>query len=401
MRKLRVSDGGMVWDDFDGLLIERYTRIGCARIHMRLYSTALYGIEEGITRGLWPDSFPSDSKENKPAIGQRSRDISAISATRPSLPIYYQIVGLPLIIPNLGLHTAQRQMQQFSQLGMPLSRAFQKLIERGFLCYLGSKLDFTMLTIGVRDMTPIASYLRYAIQDLIDQGLVNLGQPSVTTNPLPAHTTHSVPPPTGGIYHMDFVQDDVIPSTPSNVGHGDMFVLFILWHKDVDVDVQVMTHSGRIAQAAPLVTRPFGGTNSREEILVVCSGHESRFVLLDNGYALNVCPLATVASTLHPRFWEVMGTLIIDFLIGLTTFSIPFQVLRILASFNRFWVDLGFTKDRVRARLSGIPFDYLIRPYTFNLADYFVRGSKVQPRVEEMGVKDSIVDELQHMLHQM
>ena len=26
--------------------------------------------------------------------------------------------------------------------------------------------------------------------------------------------------------------------------------------------------------------------------------------------------------------------------------------------------------DRVRARLSGTPFDYLFRPYTFRLADY-------------------------------
>ena len=31
-------------------------------------------------------------------------------------------------------------------------------------------------------------------------------------------------------------------------------------------------------------------------------------------------------------------------------------------------------RDRVRARLSGVPFDYPIRPYTFQLADYFTRG---------------------------
>ena len=58
-------------------------------------------------------------------------------------------------------------------------------------------------------------------------------------------------------------------------------------------------------------------------------------------------------------------------------------------------------RDRVRDRLSGIPFDYLIHPYSFSLADYFVRGSEIQPRVEEIGVEDSTVDELQHMLHQM
>ena len=55
----------------------------------------------------------------------------------------------------------------------------------------------------------------------------------------------------------------------------------------------------------------------------------------------------------------------------------------------------------MRARLSDIPFNYLVHPYTFNLADYFVRGSKIQPRVEEIGVGDSTVDELQHMLHHM
>ncbi|KAL6318214.1 hypothetical protein AAG906_035720 [Vitis piasezkii] len=58
-------------------------------------------------------------------------------------------------------------------------------------------------------------------------------------------------------------------------------------------------------------------------------------------------------------------------------------------------------KDKVKAQLSGIPFDYPIRLYTFNLADYFVRGSKIRPRVEEIGIEDSIVDELQHILHQM
>ena len=55
----------------------------------------------------------------------------------------------------------------------------------------------------------------------------------------------------------------------------------------------------------------------------------------------------------------------------------------------------------MRAQLFGIPFDYPICPYTFSLADYFVRGLEVQPRVKEMGIKDSTVDELQHVLHQM
>ena len=32
-------------------------------------------------------------------------------------------------------------------------------------------------------------------------------------------------------------------------------------------------------------------------------------------------------------------------------------------------------RERVRARMSGIPFDYPLRPYTFQLVDYFTRGS--------------------------
>ncbi|WJZ90832.1 hypothetical protein VitviT2T_009949 [Vitis vinifera] len=170
-----------------------------------------------------------------------------------------------------------------------------------------------------------------------------------------------------------------------------MFALFILWPENVDV--QVMTCSGRIAQVAPLVTRPFGGTDSREKICVetsttleglihmmttdsvtcivfsaddlppegfdhthplyitvVCSGHRVPSVLLDNGFALNVFPLAIVVtfdfapsdfgpSTQTMRSYEntqreIMDTLTIDLLIRLTIFSILFQVLLITASFN-------------------------------------------------------------------
>ena len=85
-------------------------------------------------------------------------------------------------------------------------------------------------------------------------------------------------------------------------------------------------------------------------ISAVCLGHRVSSVLLDNGFALNVYPLATVValgftpsyfgpSTQSVRAYdntqrEVMGTLTIDLLICPTTFSTLFQVLRIPASFN-------------------------------------------------------------------
>ena len=42
--------------------------------------------------------------------------------------------------------------------------------------------------------------LRHAIQDLFDQGLVDLGCLAVTTDPLPAHDTRVVPPPPGSVH---------------------------------------------------------------------------------------------------------------------------------------------------------------------------------------------------------
>ncbi|WKA03340.1 hypothetical protein VitviT2T_021455 [Vitis vinifera] len=187
-------------------------------------------------------------------------------------------------------------MLQFSQLGMPLSRAFQKLAEGGLLTALAPKpppqpmpphfrLDLhCAYHQGPGHDTNHCSALRHAIQDLIDQGLVNLGQPSVTTNPLPAHTTHSMSP---------------------------LLVVFIT---------------------------------------CILLSHRVQSVLLNNGSALNVYPLATVvtldfapsdfgSSTQTLRAYnstqrEVMGTLTIDLLIGLTTFSILFQVLRIPSFFD-------------------------------------------------------------------
>ena len=47
---------------------------------------ALYDVEDGVLRGLWTDSSPSDVKRKKPFGGQRSVDMSVISSSsqRPS-----------------------------------------------------------------------------------------------------------------------------------------------------------------------------------------------------------------------------------------------------------------------------------------------------------------------------
>ncbi|KAL6332959.1 hypothetical protein AAG906_019973 [Vitis piasezkii] len=285
MRQLRLSDGGMVWDDFDGLpvaslpakfrmpkiepdetitsfisrwrekiaqIIDRPSErdhismimrssqpqfarhlIGFPHVDFGSLVQALYGIEEGIARGLWPNSSFSNSKRKKPTIGAFHKLVEGglLTALAPRPP--------PQPLPpefRMDLHYAYYQ--------------------------------------GPRHDTDRCFALRHTIQDLIDQGQVNLGQPSVTTNPLPTHTTHSLPPPTGGIHHMDFVQDDVIHMLSWDDGLLEMIVPnndyeivgATLDFSIPDVDVQVLTRSRRIAQVAPPITKPFGGTNSREEV---------------------------------------------------------------------------------------------------------------------------------------
>ena len=71
MRLMRVSDGLVVWDDFEGmpvanfpakfrmLDIERYTGIGCPRIHLKLYSIVMraHGLDESQMITLFPLSL--------------------------------------------------------------------------------------------------------------------------------------------------------------------------------------------------------------------------------------------------------------------------------------------------------------------------------------------------------
>ena len=139
---------------------------------------ALYGIEEGISRGLWADSSPSDSKGKKPGSRPRPSDVGAIGMTRHRsphhLPFQRQFSDTPdqmtqwnqyrpatlfrpvgptyvhpppqpvyatqaLHRPHVQYHQQYRAppppkpARQFTQLGMPLSRAFQRLVEGGLI----------------------------------------------------------------------------------------------------------------------------------------------------------------------------------------------------------------------------------------------------------------------------
>ena len=130
---------------------------------------ALYGIEEGISRGLWADSSPLDSKGKKPRSGPRPSDVGAIGMIRHRSPRHlpfqrqfsdtpYQMIQRDQYIPATPFRPVRptylhpppqpvyatqapqrphvqyhqqyrappppRPARQFTQLGMPLSRAF-------------------------------------------------------------------------------------------------------------------------------------------------------------------------------------------------------------------------------------------------------------------------------------
>ncbi|RVW35605.1 hypothetical protein CK203_108071 [Vitis vinifera] len=290
--------------------------------------------------------------------------------------------------------------------------------------------------------TDSCSALRHAIQDLIDQGLVDLGRPGVATDPLPTHDTRAVPPPPEGTADPQAIQFDpdkiygpppVSPVYLQHVPPMTPFILFPEEYRPPHRDVQIVTRSGRVAQPPP-VDRPFAGIAAREEVQreddeilrqlrttqarisiwsllasssthrdalvralgqirvdtattpeglihmltadratcivfsdddlppegsnhvrplfidVACLGRRVPSVLLDNGSALNVCPLVTAIalgfspddfgpSTQTVRAYDgtqrtVMGTLSTHVMIGPVSYSIVFQVLRIQSSFN-------------------------------------------------------------------
>ncbi|RVW21453.1 hypothetical protein CK203_110480 [Vitis vinifera] len=511
-------------------------------------------IEEGISRGLWTDSSHSDSKGKKPGSGHRPSDVGTIgmtghrSAHRPSFQS--QFLGTPyqmiqhdryrpvapirlvgttyLHPPPQSVYATQapqrppmqfhhqyrappppRSVRQFTQLGMPLSRAFQRLVEGGLIAPLPPRPPLQPTPPGFRTDLHCAYHqraghdtdsclgLRHAIQDLIDQGLVDLGRPGVATDPLPTHDTRIVPPPSEGIPRSFSLTPDNIyeppPVSPVYLQHVPPMTPFILFpeeYRPPHRDVQIVTRTGRVAQPPP-VDRPFAGIVAREEIKVdtattpeglihmltvdratcivfsdddlppegsnhvrplfidvVCSGRRVPSVLLDNGSALNVCPLVTAialgfspidfrASTQTVRAYDETQRTKVKFIhkgriimiqsnrdiitssepvlhishsendLYLTGFTFDeVQVVSlengsrdmVLMSFDQQsstlvlsmmrgmsylpGMGLGRRQDRVRARMIGIPFDYPLRPYTFQLADYFIRGSEHTPCTE-------------------
>ena len=104
---------------------------------------------------------------------------------------------------------------------MPLRRAIQRLVEGGLIVPLPPRPPLQPTPPGFKaDLhcaynqraghdTDNCDALRHAIQDLIDQGLVDLGRPVVTIDPLPTHDTRAAPPPPGGVHLIEYSGDEI------------------------------------------------------------------------------------------------------------------------------------------------------------------------------------------------
>ncbi|RVW95318.1 hypothetical protein CK203_034202 [Vitis vinifera] len=402
---------------------------------------ALYDVEDDISRRLWIDSSPSDIKGKK-SFGIERPSVSYTAIGQPCYAAQFTArPATPYPQPRAQQTSAPfalRTHRQFSQLGMPLSQALRKLTEAGLLTALAPRPppqpippQFRMdlhcaYHQGPGHETDRCTALRHAVQDLIDQGLVHLGQPNVTTNPLLAHTTHAVSLPGDDIHFLDFdeiddhiymLSDDDLDPEPimpdviyemSGVTLGPrMSTPFRLVPEAASVQAAtveplILPHYSvrtpfilipNVEEPPPATAKPVEGTSAPEEIRVKtttspeglihmmtvdramcivfseddlppggsnhtrslyisvgCSSRRVPSVLLDNGSALNVCPLATAIALGYALFnfgpstqtvraydstrREVMGTLEIELLIGPTTFVAVFQVLRIPTSFN-------------------------------------------------------------------
>ncbi|RVW80737.1 hypothetical protein CK203_050716 [Vitis vinifera] len=206
---------------------------------------------------------------------------------------------------------------------MPLSQALRKLTEAGLLAALTPRSppqpiphQFRMnlhcaYHQGPGHETDRCIALRHAIQDLIDQGLVYLGQSSVTTNPLPAHTTRVTHPPADGIHFLEF-------------SDRDDYIHMLSWD---DTDPEPIMSDGIYEMHGATL-----GPQMPVSFKFVPEQHRSESRLPPPLRALNVCPLATaialgyspsdfgpstqIVRTYDSTQREVMGTLEIELLIG-------------------------------------------------------------------------------------
>ncbi|RVW85036.1 hypothetical protein CK203_037649 [Vitis vinifera] len=291
------------WDDFDGapvaslpthfrmLKIEKYTSIGCPKIHLRLYSSVMR--DHRIARGLWPESSPSDSKGKKPSGGQRPRDVSVICSVGSRSPKRYQTFG-----QTSGDYYPQR-LRETSYLipSAPSPINYYSSCIEADTVVLSARMDLhRAYHQGPGHDTDRCSALRHAIQDLIDQAR----------------------PFDGAISHKEVRREDdeilrQLQSTQARISSWSLLASSST-HRDAlikalsQISMETTTtpegliHMMTADKATCIVfldddLPPEGSNHTRPLYITIgCSGLRVPSIMLDNGSALNIYPLATTIA---------------------------------------------------------------------------------------------------------
>ncbi|RVW57021.1 hypothetical protein CK203_070513 [Vitis vinifera] len=237
---------------------------------------ALSEVDDGISRGLWSDIIPSLDTEGKGVSGSSESYGDVCSADfhhrRPDYHPYARSLQIPRSdfspLPHRHPHSAQqypsvhphtvtvrpsfhfrrpqtsiprheqsrphrRRQRTYSDLEMPLDRAFERLRATGFLVPLAPRPPPSTLPPRFRahefcayhqmagHRTDYCASLRHTIQDLIDSGAVSLPisttdtdlGPDMTVDSFPVYSTHAVPPPSGLYHHVVDTQGTDIHKT--------------------------------------------------------------------------------------------------------------------------------------------------------------------------------------------
>ncbi|WKA06683.1 hypothetical protein VitviT2T_024573 [Vitis vinifera] len=498
MRSLHVSDGIMGWDGYDDMPvaalpvefrmsdIERYTGIGCPRIHLQLYNTVMRGhrLDKAQMIMLFPLSLSGAAQRwfasLDPSRRRRWADLGQEFIRQYSFIVDVSRRELEALRqgPNESVTSfISRWREKKHRLLIDLQRAIRSAlygIEEGISRGLwadsspsdskGKKSGSgpRPSDVGTIGMTGHRSSRCPPFQN---QGLVDLGRPGVATDPLPTHDTRVVPPPPGGVHLIEFSRDEIFmmgwdgeAPQPISLYEESDFVGYIPRQQisrpfSLTPD-KIVTRSGRIAQPPP-VDRPFAGIAAREEVQreddeilrqlrttqarisiwsllasssrhrdalvkalgqirvgtattperlihmltadratyiafsdddlppegsnhvrplfidVACLGCRVPFVLLDNSSALNVCPLVTAIvlrfspddfgpSTQTVRAYDgtqrtVMGTLSTHVMIGPVSYSIVFQSDRDIITSSEPVLHISHSEDDLH--LTGFTFD--------------------------------------------
>ncbi|XP_034672433.1 uncharacterized protein LOC117904016 [Vitis riparia] len=188
---------------------------------------ALFDVDDGISRGLWSDIIPSPDTEGK-GVGGSSESYGDIprsdfpplqhrhpqsvqhcpsvhphtTTVRPSFQFQHPHTSIPR---HEQSRPYRRHQRTYSDLGMPLDRAFERLRATGFLAPLAPRPPPSTLPPRFRahefcafhqmagHRTDYRASLRHAIQDLIDSGAVSFPLSTTAIDLGPDMTTDSFP----------------------------------------------------------------------------------------------------------------------------------------------------------------------------------------------------------------